>query len=82
MDAFSKMLKLIREEGSVFNPPTILIGDVVSTSPLVIRIDELEIDKDNILINKDLVLANGDEVAILPTDDRQTFIVICKVVGV
>lgn len=97
---FNQLIQFMREEGGYYNPPSILLAEVVNPSPLVIKIgDDLQIDRDNLRV-ADYLLANytrqtsagtitftdtlqvGDTLAVIPTEDRQTFIVLCKVVDV
>ncbi|MNN81493.1 hypothetical protein D3C81_1983250 [compost metagenome] len=48
----------------------------------VLKVGELQVNKRNLLINEYWVskLRTGDSVAVLSTDDRQKFIILCKVV--
>jgi len=120
---FNQLIQFMREEGGYYNPPSILLAEVVTPSPLVIKIgDDLQIDKDNLKV-ADYLVANyereikskgslnvsatvsnggslssltvnngkiqftdalkaGDLLAVIPTEDRQTFIVLCRVVDV
>lgn len=53
---FSELVEVMREEGSVKNPPTFSIGTVTSESPLKIKTNDLELDQENnILINYNLL---------------------------
>lgn len=49
-NAFAELLDTMREMGAKDNPITVLVGKVTSASPLVVKINEIEIDKDNLLI--------------------------------
>lgn len=129
-DPYSTLVRIMREQGAKYNPPTIQIGKVIAPPPnLVIKIGDLQIDKDNILIADYLLpnyqrqisipmtsgagtmsseivgdhgahthtiyqleisqgeiqildtLKTGDLVAVMPTGDRQTYIVLAKVVS-
>lgn len=119
----------MKKQGATSNPPTIAIGEVISSNPLVIRIGDLQIDKDNILITDYLLkdykrkikipeatatgetnnvsvgdhgthkhsvdnigineveitfldtLKAGDRLAILPTSDKQNYIILARVVS-
>lgn len=75
----------MKKQGSKVNPPSIQIGRVVSPAPLVIQIGDLPIDADNILIADYLLstrLKLNDKLAVLPTFDRQLYIVLAKLVKV
>lgn len=67
------------------------LATVVSTNPLKIKIGDLEIDRDNIVINSHLFITNekGERVVSLKNGDdvfvernRQTFIIVCRVVNI
>lgn len=120
---FEEIIETMRNEGKAYNPPSILIGKVISTPPnLHVQVAGVMLDKDNLLIadyllpdytrkanlavtnagvtntvsshshsinlsfeNKDIIFTDtfseGDLLAIMPTQDRQTFIILCKVVA-
>lgn len=78
---YSHWANLTREIGSMDNPPGIFKGTVISTSKLTISSGEQQIDADNILISYGLVLNIGDNVAVMPSSDNQTYFVLCKVVS-
>lgn len=93
MDAFSRLIDLIRSEGKVYNPPSILFAKVVSVVPFIISVGDLQLDKDNLLVvdyvadyianyNVSHQINVGDLVAIMPTYDRQIFVVLAKVVSI
>lgn len=48
---YSKMVEIMKKQGSASNPPSIQTGTVVSPEPLVVKVGELQIDKDSILIS-------------------------------
>jgi len=105
---YSRFIKIMREQGSYYNPPAIQIGEIISPPPnLKIRVGDLQLDKDDVLIADYLLadytreyqtssdkiswsisnyikwvdtLKQGDLVALLATADKQTYIVLCKVV--
>lgn len=48
---YSKMIEIMKNKGASFNPPSIQIGEVIEPPPnLVVKVNDLQIDKDNILI--------------------------------
>ncbi|KNF10053.1 protein of unknown function DUF2577 [Gottschalkia purinilytica] len=81
---YSTMLGLMRKHGTIDNPPSLTLATVSSSTPLKIKVSGVEIDTSNILIGEHVIkekpLNTGDTVAIVPSNDRQTFIVLAKVV--
>lgn len=80
---YSKIIEEMKKQGSNEAIPTIQIGRIISPSPLVVQIGDLPVDYDNILIAKHLTeinLSQGDQVAVLATKDKQTYIVLAKLV--
>lgn len=48
---YSKMIEIMKKQGATSNTPSIQIGEVIEPPPnLVIKVNDLQIDKDNILI--------------------------------
>lgn len=88
---YSKLIGIMRKQGTAFNPSSVMLAELVSLNfsqvpyKLVIKSGDLEIDEDNILLDSELFdptkLAAGDTVAVLPTADNQTYIVLAKVVS-
>lgn len=52
---YTSIVSLMREQGSVNNPPTMGIGEVKSTSPLTISINDLTLYEDDLYINSSLL---------------------------
>jgi hypothetical protein len=50
-DPYVSIVGTMREEGSVYNPPSIDIATVISSDPLTITIPGMQIDKDKILVS-------------------------------
>jgi hypothetical protein len=98
MDSYNKIINLIRQEGGADIAPFILLGEVLSVSPLLVLVNNVQLDKDNLYISDDLITSHshtysggttseynptlqaGDRVAIMPTQDKKTFIILNKVV--
>lgn len=82
---YTGILGIMQEQGARFNPPSICLGEVVSPEPdLKIKTEDLILDKDDFLISDSLInnyLISGDIVALIPTANRQQYIVLCKVVS-
>lgn len=48
---YSKMIEIMKRQSANSNPPSIQIGEVIEPPPnLIIKVNDLQIDKDNILI--------------------------------
>lgn len=62
---YSKMVEIMRSQGAVSNPPSIQIGIVMEPPPnLVIKVNDLQIDKDNLLISDYLLTEHKRRVII------------------
>ncbi len=126
---YSTIIRIMREEGSVHNPPSIMLAEVLSPPPnLLIKVGDIQIGKPNILISDCLLpgyqrqysqtgdgtiitktppgpekyseytileslvdtgqikwtdtLKKGDILAVIPTYDGQTYIVLARVVRI
>lgn len=79
---YSKLIKIIREEGSENNPLSFLIGQIVNPLPnIIVKLEGIQIDKSDIWISDNLSnVKAGDNVLVLCSEDRQQFIIISKVV--
>lgn len=40
----------MREQGSKNNAPNLMLGKIVSTSPLLIQVGDIQLDKDNLYV--------------------------------
>lgn len=72
----------MQEQGRKYNPPSVCLGEIASINPITIKTGDLELDNEDLLISitiKDNP-QQGDLVALLPTENRQTYIVLCKVI--
>ncbi len=48
---YSKMIEIMKRQGASLNPPSIQIAEVIEPLPnLIVKVNDLQIDKDNILI--------------------------------
>ena len=48
---YSKMIEIMKRQGASLNPPSIQIAEVIEPPPnLIVKVNDLQIDKDNILI--------------------------------
>jgi hypothetical protein len=75
----------VKTLGAAYNPPVTVIGEVLSTNPIKIKINQLELDKDDLKINPDALFSSGDMVLVQPLDTgkitQPIYVVICKVVN-
>jgi hypothetical protein len=80
---YIELIELMRKHGSAVNSPSIMLGEVVQVTPkVIIKLAGIQIDKDNFLMAEHINnLSNGDRLAIMPTFDRQTFIILARVVS-
>ncbi|HEX2986105.1 MAG TPA: DUF2577 family protein [Caproiciproducens sp.] len=80
---YNEMIAMMRRQGAKYNPPSIRFGKVIAPAPsLVISMGDLQIDKDNIIaFDGCQELVPGDMVMIMPSEDRQTYAVLCKAVN-
>ena len=59
-----------------------MIGKVKSTNPLSISIGELFLDREDLMVNEIIKGFNkGDILAMVPTPNKQKYIILCKVVN-
>ena len=137
-NSVSRIIKVMRNQGSAYNAPSIILANVVSAQPnFMIKVGNIQVDKDNLLIADHLLkdysrailsdslleftqfnagmtesetigsygshshaehisvaaqsvatgtikftdsLKVGDRLAVMPTSDGQTFIILAKVV--
>lgn len=87
MDGYSKMLMLFRNEGSKYNPPMLLLGEMTSSVDCVIG--KLSLDEEDYYISEHLAtkegnkykssLKAGDIVLLYPLNDEK-YVIIEKVV--
>lgn len=78
MNPYIEISKHMRQQGAVYNPPSIEIGQMLSQN--IVKIGDLQINRNNLYVPFGLDLHNGDTVAIMPTSDKQIYIILNKVV--
>lgn len=52
---YSRLIQLMQKHGAAYNPPCLELGAVISVSPLIVKIGDLQLDKDNLLIAESLL---------------------------
>lgn len=79
---YSKMIEIIKDKGSAYNPPSIEIGILISPSPnVVIKVNDLQLDRDNLLTSDILnftTLDIGSRYALIPVYDKQLYIILAR----
>lgn len=90
---FMNLLEIMRQQGSVNNPVPFMIGSVINSMPLLVKVGEIQLERDDLLINKSYLLEEeiggydytektfkvGEKLTLLMSQDQQQFILICKV---
>ena len=80
-NVYSGILNIIKQRNND-SSSAVVIGKVTSTSPLSISIGELFLDRDDLMINESIKnFSEGDLLAMVPTTNRQKYIILCKVVS-
>ncbi|MCG7410129.1 DUF2577 domain-containing protein [Paenibacillus sp. ACRRX] len=84
MSQWSWFVDYIREQGAKYNPPYMMVGEVLEPSPkLQIRVEGIVLGTEDLWVAESLLDRNiptGAQVAIMPMQDSQRFIVLGKVV--
>ncbi len=80
---YQKLLIMIRAQASGQVPVTFRFGTVISVSPLKIEVSDTVQTADDLLKNNAIgVLNSGDSVLLVPFEEDQRFIILCKLVSV
>lgn len=80
---YQKLLQMVREQAGGQIPVTFRFGTVISASPLKVEVSNTTQTGADLLKNQAIgTLNNGDSVLLVPFEDDQKFIVLCKVVNV
>ncbi|MEA5008218.1 DUF2577 domain-containing protein [Clostridium tyrobutyricum] len=64
--SYTKFLKMMRTQGSAYNPEGIKIATVITADPLTVIVDDLPLDKDNLLM-ADYLLNGYERTANIPS---------------
>lgn len=79
---FAEVVNTIREDNKARAPASYRFGDVTSISPLTVDVAGTSQDKDVFLINDSITSFEiGDQLFLIPIDDEQRYIIMCKVVS-
>ena len=86
---YSELAQHIKRFGNN-NAGTLEIGEIISLSPMRVRLDkpnnqQLVLEEDDLMINYNITkpeetLRIGDKVAIMPTGNKQLYVILAKVV--
>lgn len=77
MNAYERLLELMRKQGKKDNPSSLQLGNYETGK---VKLDNQTLDADDYLIAEGLVMNEGDILLIYQIDDTQ-FVIICKVVN-
>jgi hypothetical protein len=80
---YTDLIKAIREDVKAQTPVVYRFGTVVSENPLKIETSGTVQESFDLLRSNTVVdLKKGDSVLLLPIEDQQRFIILCKVVSI
>ncbi len=80
---YSGFINMWREEARGQIPASFLFGEVKTVNPLVITVSKTDQSGNNLIRNAAIgELKAGDSVLIIPLENNQRFLVLCRVVGV
>ena len=79
---YNGILNIIKQQNNT-SSSAVVIGKVVNDNPLSISIGELFLDSEDLMVNENIKGFNrNDTLAMVPTQNRQKYIVLCKVVSI
>ncbi len=80
---FVSLVRGIRTEAKKQIPTFMRLGEVITASPLTVNVSQTIQDKDSLLKNSSLYEFNaGETLLLIPIEEEQRYIIICKVVDV
>jgi hypothetical protein len=80
---FSGIINMIREDSRTLIPVNYRLGTVISTAPIIIEVAGTSQDAKAFLKNDTIIdLETGDILFLVPIEDEQRYIIICKVVEI
>lgn len=78
---YNGILNIIKEQNNS-SSSAVMIGKVKSINPLSISIGELFLDSEDLMVNENIKGFNRNDIlAMVPTENSQKYIVLCKVVS-
>ena len=79
---YNGIIKIIEQQNNN-SSSAVVIGKVNSTTPLSISIGELFLDREDLMTNESIKSFKRDDLlAMVPTTNKQKYIILCKVVNV
>jgi hypothetical protein len=80
---FSMLVTKIRDEVLKTLPASSRLGTVIKVEPLTVNVAGTMQDKDSLLKNESIIsFFAGDRLLLIPIEDEQRYIILCKVVDV
>lgn len=80
---FAAIVKTMREDNKAQIPVSFRLGTVISTIPVKVDIAGIVQEEKDLLKNSLINFLNtGDRLLLIPIEDEQRYIIICKVVGI
>lgn len=80
---YSKLLSLVREQAGTQIPTTFHFGTVIKESPLKIEVSNTIQTAADLLRNSGIgEFKVGDTILLVPIENNQRFIILCKVVNI
>jgi hypothetical protein len=80
---FAMLAKIIRDDNMSRIPVSFRFGRVISKDPLTLDVAGTIQDKSSLLKNSAVsYFTEGDRLLLVPIEDEQRYIILCKVVGV
>lgn len=58
----------------------LIFGIISNLDPISVTIGDIELEQDNLKINSSLTLLEGDKVALMASNDKRFYVILCKVV--
>ena len=79
--AYNGILNIIKQQNNN-SSSAVALGKVISTNPFSISIGELFLDREDLMVNESIKnFKEGELLAMVPTTNRQKYIILCKVVS-
>ena len=79
---YNGILTILKQQNNN-SSSTVVLGKVITTNPLSISIGELFLDREDLMANESIKsFKRNDLLAMVPTTNKQKYIILCKVVDV
>ena len=81
VNPYNGILNILKQQNNS-SSSAVVIGKVNCTNPVSISIGELFLDREDLMVNESIKELNkGDILAMVPTTNKQKYIILCKVVN-